>query len=72
MGGLPGGDSGKEPTCQCRRYKRCRFNPWVGKIPGRRAQKHTLVFLPGEPHRQRKLVGYSPWGPKESDMTDVT
>ena len=31
--GFPGGVSGKEPTCQCRRHKRCRFNPWVGKIP---------------------------------------
>ena len=31
--GLPGGTSGKESTCQCRRRKRCRFNPWVGKIP---------------------------------------
>ena len=31
--GFPGGASGKEPTWQCRRYKRCGFNPWVGKIP---------------------------------------
>ena len=35
--GFPGGPSGKEPDCQCRRHKRCRFNPWVGKIPWRRA-----------------------------------
>ena len=27
------------------------------------------VFLPGESHGQRKLAGYGPWGPKESDMT---
>ena len=32
--GFPHGDSGKEPACQYRRHKRCRFNPWVGKIPG--------------------------------------
>ena len=33
--GFPGGATGKEPSCQCRRYKKCRFNPWVGKIlPG--------------------------------------
>ena len=32
---FPGGASGKEPACQCRRYKRCRFNPWVMKIPWR-------------------------------------
>ena len=32
--GFPGGASGKEPTCQCQRCERCRFDPWVGKIPG--------------------------------------
>ena len=31
--GFPGGASGKEPVCQCRRPERCGFNPWVGKIP---------------------------------------
>ena len=35
--GFPGGASGKEPTCQWRRPKRCGFNPWVRKIPWRRA-----------------------------------
>ena len=34
--GFPGGTSGKEPACQCRRYKRHGFNLWVGKIPWRR------------------------------------
>ena len=34
---FPGGTSGKELTCQCRRYKRCGFNSWVGKIPWRRS-----------------------------------
>ena len=29
--------SGKEPACQCRRHKRDRFDPWIGKIPWRRA-----------------------------------
>ena len=58
--GFPGGANGKEPTCQCRRYKRCRFDPWVGKIPWRRAWQSTPVFLPGESHGQRSLVGYSP------------
>ena len=33
MWGFPGGSSGKEPTCQCRRHKRDGFNPWVRKIP---------------------------------------
>ena len=35
--GLPGGTSGKEPACQCRRHKSRRFDPWVGKVPWRRA-----------------------------------
>ena len=34
--GFPGAASGKEPTCQCRRHKRCGFNCWVRKIPWRR------------------------------------
>jgi len=35
--GFPSGTSGKEPTCQCRRHKRCGFDPWVGEVPWRRA-----------------------------------
>ena len=46
------------------------FDPWVGKIPWRRAWQPTPVFLPGESHGQRSLVGYSPWGHKESDTTE--
>ena len=46
--GFPDGASGKEPACQCRRHKRCRFDPWVRKIPWRRAWHSTPVFLPGE------------------------
>ena len=53
---FPGGASGKEPTCQCRKLKRCRFDPWVGKIPWRRKWQPTLVFLPGEFHGQRSLA----------------
>ena len=65
------GASGKEPGCQCRRRKRCRFNPWVGKFPWRKAWQPTPVFLPGEFHGQRSPAGYSPWGRKESDTTEV-
>ena len=46
------------------------FNPWVGKIPWRRKWQSTPVLLPGKPHGQRSLVGYSPWGRKESDTTE--
>ena len=64
------GHSGKESTYQCRRHKRRRFSPWVGKIPWSRKWQRTLVFLPGKFHRQRSLVGYIVHGvSKESDMT---
>ena len=46
------------------------FDPWVEKIPWRREWQPTPVLLPGESHRQRSLVGYSPWGLKESDTTE--
>jgi len=46
------------PPCQCRRHKRCGFNPWIGKIPWRRKWQPTPVFVPGESRGQRSLVGY--------------
>ena len=60
---------GKESACYSRRH---RFNPWVGKISRRRKWQPTPDFLPGKSHGQRRLMGYSPWGSKESDMTEVT
>ena len=70
--GFPGGTSGKEPTCQCRRQKGCGFNPWVRKIPWKRAWQHTPAFLLGESHGQRSLMSCSPWDRKESDTTEAT
>ena len=65
--GLPGGTSGKEPACQCRRPKRHRFSPWRteegGRFPGGGR---------GTPLQYSCLVGYSPWGHKELDTTEVT
>ena len=72
MWGLPGGASGKEPACQCGRRKRQGFDPWVGKIPWRRAWQPTPLFWPGESHGQRSLVSYSPYGCRVSDMTEAT
>ena len=57
--GFPGGASGKESVCQCKRYKRCRFDPLVEMIPWRRTWTSTSVFLPEESHGQRNLVGYN-------------
>ena len=64
---LSGGISSKEPQVT----KRPGFGLWVGKI-WRRAWQPSPVFFPGESHGQRSLVGYSPWGHKESDMTKGT
>ena len=58
--------SGKESACQCRRHRRRGFNPWVGKIPWRKA----WLFLPGKANGQRRLVGYSLWDHKESGTTE--
>ena len=45
------------------------FNPWFGKIPWRRKLQPSPAFLPGKFHGQRRLVGYSPGGRKELDIT---
>ena len=60
----------KNSTCQCRRCKRHRFSPWVEVIPWSMQWQPTPVLLSGESHGQRSLVGYSPWGRKESDTTE--
>ena len=54
-----------QPEC-----KRFGLDPLVGKIPWRRKWQLPPVFLPGKLHGQKTLVGYSPWGHKESDTND--
>ena len=54
----------------CLQCRRPGFDPWVGKISWRREWQPTPVFLPGESHGWRGLVGYSPQGRKESDVTE--
>ena len=70
--GLSGGTTSKEPTCQRTRHKRRGLDPWVGKIPWRRAWQPSPVFLPGESHGQGSLAGCSPRGHQASDATEVT
>ena len=48
------------------------FDPRVGKVPWRKVWQPSPVFLPGESNGQRSLMGYSPWGHKESDTTEAT
>ena len=54
----------------CLQCRRPGFDPWVKKIPWSRAWLPLPIFLTGKSHRQRSLVGYSPWGYKELDMND--
>ena len=65
--GFLGGTDGKIVCLQCWRPE---FDPWVGKIPWRRKRQPTLALSPRKFHGWRNLVGYSPWGRKESDMTE--
>ena len=60
----------KNPPVSAGDDKRCRFYFWVGKIPWNRKWQLIPVFLPGKYHEQRSLVGYRPWGHKESDTTE--
>ena len=69
---FPGGTSGKEPTYQCRRHKRCGFDPWVPKIPWSRKLQPTPVFLPGESHGLRSLgVQSIGWQRFRHDWSDL-
>ena len=69
--GFPGGSALKNPPAIQEMQK-----TWVQSLgqedSWRRAWQPTPVFLPGEFHGQRSLAGYSPWGPKESNMTEIT
>ena len=67
--GFPNGSFGKESACNAGDL--CSI-PWSGRFPGKEIAKEqpTPVFLPEEFHGQRSLVGYSPWGHKESDRTE--
>ena len=70
--GLPWWLSGKESTCQYKICKRCRFDPWVGKILWSRKWQPTPVFLPGKFNGQRSLADWSPWGHKDLDIAEHT
>ena len=62
--------SGKESTCQCRRRRRPGFSPLFGKSPGEGNGNPLQYSYLENLHGQRSLAGYSPWGCKESDMTE--
>ena len=61
---LPRCLSGKESACQCKRSKRRRLHPWLGKIPWSRKWQPSPVLLPGKSNGQKSLVGCSSWDRK--------
>ena len=67
---FPGGASGRESACQCKRCKKPGFGPCVGKIPWRRKMAtHQYSCLDGSTDK-RSLAGYSPQGHKELDTAE--
>ena len=68
---IPGGSVVKSP-CQCYKERRWKFHPWVRMISLCRMWQHAPVFLPGNFHGQKSLVGYSSWGCKESVTAEHT
>ena len=64
--GFPGGSAGRESVCNAEDLG---LIPGSGRSPGE-GNGNTPVYLPRKFHGQRSLAGYSPWGPKESDMTE--
>ena len=70
--GFSGGTTGKNPLANAGDVREwCRFEPWVRKISWRKAWHPTVVFLPGESYGQSSLGGCSPWGCRESGMTEA-
>ena len=68
--GLPRWHSSKESTHSVRDTGDLGSIPGLGRYPCRKNWQPTPVFLPGEPHVQRSLMGYNPRGHKELDMTE--
>ena len=64
---IPGGSDGKASACNAEDPGSI---PGSGRSPWRRKWQPTPVLLPGKFHGRRSLVGYNPWGRKESDMTE--
>ena len=67
--GFPGGSDCKESACNPGDLGSI---PGFGRSPGEGNYYPLQYFLPGESHGQRSLVGYSPWGCKELDITEAT
>ena len=69
---FPGGISDKEPICQCRRLKRCGFDPWVGKIHCSRLWQPTWCSCLENPRDRGAWWAMVHRGHKESYITKVS
>ena len=67
---LPRWERGKESSCQCRRHRNTGSISGEGRSPEVGNDNPLQYSQPGKFHGQRRLVGYSTWGCKESDMTE--
>ena len=65
------GISGKEPTCQCMRLRGTCLIPGSGRPLEEGMATHSSILARRIPWK-RSLAGHSPWGHKESDMTEAT
>ena len=70
--GFPGGASDKESACQCKRLKRCGFDPWVRKIPWKRAWQTLQYSCLKNPMDKGAWWAIQSMGHKESDTTEAT
>ena len=70
--GFSGGTVVKNLPAQCRRWKRSRSKPLIGKMLWKKKKSQPISVLPGKSHGQRSLLCYSPWGCNKSDITDLT
>ena len=66
-GGFPGGSDGKESSCNVGDLGSI---PGLGRSPGEGHGNPLHYVCLENPYGQRNLAGYSPWGHKESDMTE--
>ena len=69
VAGIPGGTVVKNLPANAGAARDAVSFPWLGRSPGERKRQHTS-FLPGKSHGQRSLVGPTPWGCKELNMTE--
>ena len=69
--GFPDGSAGKESACNAKDTGDLGSIPGLERSPGQGNGNPLQYFLPEKSHGQRSLVGYSPWGHKESDVTEV-